>query len=267
MVPYYFAKAIITDIIEYMDTNTTATGHTGKMKRIGFWGFFVIIIALIVWGLVAANGKSAGSSASGTAPTTLPAPVTASDWSIGSSTAPVTIVEYADFECPACQDYYPILKQLIADENGTASTSGAGANRIFFVYRYFPLPQHPNAIISAEAAQAAGAQGQFWAMHDLLFANYTDWENLSDPTSIFLGYAAKIGISTTTFLADLTSPAVAKVVTDSYQADTTAGLDYTPTIFINGTRIDNPGSNIYAGLKAMVDAAASGTPPTAASAQ
>jgi protein-disulfide isomerase len=170
----------------------------------------------------------------------------------------VTIVEYADFECPACQDYYPILKQLIADENGTASASGAGANRIFFVYRYFPLPQHPNAIISAEAAQAAGVQGQFWAMHDLLFANYTDWENLSDPTSIFLGYAAKIGISTTTFLADLTSPAVDKVVTDSYQADTTAGLDYTPTLFINGNRIDNPSTNIYADLKTLVDAAAGG---------
>jgi protein-disulfide isomerase len=233
-----------------MDTNTnsgTSGNAQGKMKRIGFWGFFVIIIALIVWGLVAANGKSSGSSPSGTAPTTLPSPVTASDWSMGSSSAPVTIVEYADFECPACQDYYPILKQLITDENGT----------VRFVYRYFPLPQHPNAIISAEAAQAAGMQGQFWAMHDLLFANYTDWENLSDPTSVFVGYAAKIGISTTTFLADLTSPAVDKVVTDAYKADTTAGLDYTPTLFINGTRIDNPSTNIYAGLKAMVDAAAS----------
>jgi protein-disulfide isomerase len=239
-----------------MDTNTTATGHKEKLKRIGFWGFFVIIIALIVWGLVAANGKSSSSSPSGTAPTALPAPITASDWSIGSSSAPVTIVEYADFECPACQDYAPILKQLIADENAK------GANRIFFVYRYFPLPQHPNAIISAKAAQSAGVQDQFWTMHDMLFANYTDWENLSDPTSVFLGYAAKIGISTTTFLADLTSPAVGKVVSDAYQADTAAGLNYTPTIFINGTRIDNPNANIYAGLKALVDAAAGGAAST-----
>jgi protein-disulfide isomerase len=234
-----------------MNENTT----NKKLKRVAFWGFFVIIIALIIWGLVAANGKSSSTSGASGSPSTLPAPVTASDWTIGSSSALVTIVEYADFECPACQDYAPILKQLVADENSSTGTSGGNGDRVRFVYRYFPLPQHPNATISAEAAQAAGAQGQFWAMHDMLFANYSDWENLSDPTSIFIGYAAKIGISTTTFLADLTSPAVDKVVTDSYQTDVSAGLNYTPTVFINGTRIDNPSG--YAGLKALVDAAAS----------
>src|ERR1700683_1475338 len=113
-----------------MNENT----NNPKMKRIAFWGFFIIILGLIIWGLVAANGKTTGGPGSNGAPATLPSPVTASDWTEGSSSAPVTIVEYADFECPACQAFYPVLKQLIAAENAD------GANRVFFAYRYFPLP-------------------------------------------------------------------------------------------------------------------------------
>ncbi len=224
--------------------------NNSKMQSIITWGIFVLILALIVWGLIAAGNKNSGLT---TEVVTLAKPVSASDWTIGSSTAPVTMVEYADFQCPACQTYAPLIQQLIEQEG----------NKLFFVYRYFPLPQHSNAISSAEAAQAAGLQGKFWEMHDKLFANYADWEDLADPTSIYLGYAQAIGISTTTFLKDMTSAPVVKLVKDSYQEAIDSKLDYTPTIFINGKRIVNPQS--FAAFKKVIDDAASSTVSVATS--
>jgi protein-disulfide isomerase len=221
-----------------------------KLKKILTWGGFVVIIALLVWGLVAANQKAAGLADSN-APVTLNNPVTSSDWTLGSSSAPVTLVEYGDFQCPSCGAFYPVVKQLLAAE---------GPSRVYFVFRNFPLPQHANAVIAAEAAGAAGLQGQFWAMHDLLYANQNDWVNLADPTSVFEGYAAQIGINTAQFLSDLKSPTVYnRVMSDLKQAQQN-GLDYTPTFFINWVRITNPDS--YAAFKQLIDDAASSTVTT-----
>ncbi len=219
-----------------------------KLKKILTWGGFVVIIALLVWGLVAANKKAQGITNSSGVQVTLDNPVTSSDWTMGSSTAPVTLVEYGDFECPSCAAFSPVVKQLLSDE---------GPSRVYFAFRNFPLPQHANALVAAEAAGAAGLQGQFWAMHDLLYANQNDWVNLGDPTSVFEGYAAKIGINTTQFLKDLKSPDVYnRVISDLKEAQQN-NLDYTPTFFINGVRIDNPTS--AAGFKQLIDDAASST--------
>jgi protein-disulfide isomerase len=224
-----------------------------KLKKILTWGGFVVVIALIVWGLIDANNKAAGITNS-SAQVTLNNPVTSSDWTTGSSTAPVTLVEYGDFQCPSCGAFYPVVKQLLAAE---------GPSRVYFAFRNFPLPQHPNAMIAAEAAGAAGLQGQFWAMHDMLYANQNDWVNLPDPTSVFEGYAAKIGINTAQFLTDLKSPDVYnRVISDLKQAEQN-NLDYTPTFFVNGVRIDNPDS--YADFKQLIDnAIASSTASTTA---
>jgi protein-disulfide isomerase len=221
-----------------------------KLKNILTWGGFLLVIALIVWGLIDANKKAEGIT-SANSPVKLEYPVTSSDWTMGSSSAPVTLVEYGDFECPSCGAFYPVVKQLLAEE---------GPSRVFFVFRHFPLPQHANAVPAAEASEAAGLQGQFWAMHDMLYANQNDWVNLPDPTSVFTGYAAKIGINTTQFLKDMKSPdAYNKVVADLKQAEQN-DLDYTPTFFINGVRIDNPTS--YAAFKQLIDNAASSTAST-----
>lgn len=220
-------------------------------KRILTWGSFVVVIVLLVWGLIAANQKAAGIDDSSTAPVTLNNPVTSSDWTLGSSSAPVTLVEYGDFQCPSCGAFYPVVKQLLAAE---------GPQRVYFVFRNFPLPQHANAMIAAEAAGAAGLQGQFWAMHDLLYANQNDWVNLPDPTSVFEGYAQQIGINTTQFLSDLKSPTVYnRVISDLKEAEQN-NLDYTPTFFVNGVRITNPTS--YAAFKQIIDDAASSTAST-----
>ena len=211
-------------------------------KRLLFWIALIIIIIGIVWGLIAAADKD-GSGGSHS----LSTPISSTDWTKGSSTAPVTIVEYADFQCPACQAYSPVINQLLTDEGTTT----------FFVYRYFPLTQHPHAIITASAAEAAGMQGKFWEMHDMLFANHSEWEDTLDPHTILIGYAKKIGLNVDQFKKDLDSDTVKARVLESLHDAQTQKLMYTPTIFINGIRVQNP-QNLDA-FKKLIDAAIHGT--------
>ena len=110
------------------------------------------------------------------------------------------------------------------------------------VFRHFPLPQHPDAIPAAKAAEAAGDQGNFWGMYNLLYSNGSDWDALADPTSVFVGYAQKLGLNIAQFTTDMNSAATAKTISDSVSVGTAAGIDATPTFFINGYRIENPES-------------------------
>lgn len=214
------------------------------LKKSLFWGSFLIVIALIIWGMIAANAKSAAVTANGgITPIALSHPLSSADWTQGSSSAPVTLVEYADFQCPACATYSPVIKKILAEE----------ADKIYFGYRYFPLPQHANALSSAYAATAAGLQGKFWEMHDLLFTNQTAWQDVADPTSLFVGYATSLSLDKAKFLADMSSDAVKARVAAGRDDATASGLDYTPTLFLNGKRIANPKN--YEEFKALIDAA------------
>jgi protein-disulfide isomerase len=210
-------------------------------KRISIWAGFIIIIGLVVWGLIAAENKSIVKDQS----TILLTPVSSADWITGSTTAPIQIVEYADFQCPACGAYYPILKQL-TDEEGS---------KFSLVYRHFPLPQHQNAYPSAIAAEAAGKQGKFWEMHDLIFQHQTDWENAADPSSIYTGYAKTLGLSLDKFATDSADPALRTKIEASLKEGEKAGIDATPTFFVNGKKIMNPHS--YDEFKAIVNVASS----------
>ncbi|MEI6057471.1 MAG: DsbA family protein [bacterium] len=214
------------------------------LKRTIFWGVFLIILGLIVWGMIMASAKDAVTTSNGgVTPIVLSHPLSSDDWTQGSSSAPVTLVEYADFQCPACAAYSPVISKVLAEESG----------KVYFGYRFFPLPQHANAMSSSEAATAAGLQGKFWEMHDLLYANQSEWENAADPTSIFKGYATTLGLDTTKFLADMTSDAVKARITADRDDSTAMGLDYTPTLFLNGKRIANPQN--YAAFKALIETA------------
>ncbi|MBU6427084.1 DsbA family protein [Patescibacteria group bacterium] len=211
-------------------------------KRILFWTIFVLIIGLIIWGLAIAMKKPLP-----TATVTAPAPISATDHVKGPSNAPVTLIEYSDFECPACEQYYPVVTQLLSDEAG----------KIQFVYRHFPLPQHTNAVPAAMASEAAAAQGKFWDMYDLLFTNHADWVDLSDPTSVFVGYATKLGLNVDQFKTDLASSTLRDRINADLQEGTQIGIDATPTFFVNGKAITNPSS--YDQFKSIIDAAASST--------
>jgi protein-disulfide isomerase len=206
---------------------------------VGVIGMCVIGVVLI--GLFGRGGSTTSATATGT---TLAIPLNANDHVLGDASAPVTIVEYADFQCPSCKATSPVLAKLVADEAGKVSV----------IYRYFTLPQHINAVPAARAAEAAALQGKFWDMHDKLFDTQSDWELLPDPNPTFIGHAQTLGLDTTKFKADMGVEAVtARVASDTADA-MTSHLDHTPTIFINGTEMT--GSPTYDALKTAVDSAA-----------
>lgn len=149
---------------------------------------------------------------------------------MGDPKAKNVFIEYADFECPACADYNDMLKQVPTVFKDTV-----------FVFRYFPLIQiHPNTLESAMAAEAAGAQGKYWEMHDLLFKKQADWANLSDPLNAFAGYAQSVGVANIDqFKSDITNKKYLPAIqTDSDQA-LGLNLSGTPSFFFNGHSLTN----------------------------
>lgn len=161
----------------------------------------------------------------------------------GAKEAKVTLVEFGDYQCPACGQIYPITEELIKIY---------GQNPNFnFVYRHFPLPQHKNARIAAEAAEAASAQGKFWEMHKLLYENQNEWSEISDPVSIFKKYAEQINLNTSEFVDALNRHTYINIVQFDMNAGIKISLDYTPTLFINGIEEKNINLN---SLKAEIDA-------------
>jgi protein-disulfide isomerase len=149
---------------------------------------------------------------------------------MGSATAKNVFIEYADFECPACADYSDMLKQVPAVFKDTV-----------FVFRYFPLTQiHPNTVESALAAEAAGAQGKYWEMHDILFKNQASWEGLSDPLDVFAGYAQSVGVANIDqFKSDITSKKYLSVVQKDSNQALGLNLPGTPSFFFNGHVLQN----------------------------
>src|SRR5258708_7695839 len=139
--------------------------HMGKHKDIIFGGVVMVaIVAGMIYLISASSNIGAPGAANNSIATGTATSVQSDDWAQGNTNAKVTVIEYADFQCPACAAYYPVVKQLTQDF-GT---------QVKFVYRYFPLQQHQNGRISAHAAEAAGRQGKFWEMHDMLFLHQND---------------------------------------------------------------------------------------------
>jgi protein-disulfide isomerase len=145
----------------------------------------------------------------------------------GSVGAKVTVVEFADFQCPACGSAHPIMKKV-----QDAYKDNTNVN---FVYRNFPLDSiHPNARIGAEAAEAAGKQGKFWQMHDLLFERQSDWSELSDPTDKLVSYASELGLDTAAFKTSLQQRLFNDVISADVKDGEALDVNSTPTFFING---------------------------------
>jgi protein-disulfide isomerase len=200
--------------------------RNATIKKFSIWGG-VVLGFLIAIGVLIAIISSPSSSTTNISI----APVSARDISTGNKQAKVTLVEYADFQCPACAAYHPIVNQLL----------NTYKNKIFYVYRMFPLEQaHPNALISAQAAYAAYKQGAFFKYDDVLFGKQTDWATLQDPASVFIDYAQSLKLNVNKFKTDLTSSDTQKYVKDSENEALTEGVNQTPSFFINGKLIQNP---------------------------
>lgn len=152
------------------------------------------------------------------------------DWAKGNETASAIIVEYSDFQCPACKAYAPIIKEL----------TDKYQDQLVFVYRHFPLKQiHLQAELAAQASEAAGNQGKFWEMHDLLFANQEQWAENPSARSLFLGYAQELGLDLDRFRQDLNHKDTKVKVKADYLSALKLNLNSTPTFFINGAKVEN----------------------------
>ena len=159
--------------------------------------------------------------------------------------AKVRIVEFGDYQCPACGYAEPIVQKILLDYKDNANVS--------FTFRNFPLSSvHANAIPAAIAAETAAQHGKFWEMHDMLYAKQTEWSDLGDATTSFVNYAEAIGIETVPFKSDLSTKKYLSVVTDDRQDGTDIDITGTPTFFINGEQLGN-GVPTYEAFKAKID--------------
>ena len=158
-------------------------------------------------------------------------------------------MEYSDFQCPACRAYYLVVREVMAEFG----------SQVALVYRHFPLINiHPNAELAARAAEAAGQQGKFWEMHDLLFEKQNEWSGVANIAPLFESYATLLDISVEQFKTDFVSNDVKALVRAEREHSIKSRLQGTPTFFINGKQIQNPASVLE--FKDIVRKALTGEP-------
>jgi len=149
----------------------------------------------------------------------------------GKKEAKVNIVEFGDYQCPACAYASTIVRQLVEAYKNNPDVN--------FVYRHFPLPQHSGAMISAEAAEAAGVQGKFWEMHDMLYERQGEWSGNPKALEIFVGYAQKLGLDVKAFTDSINQNKFQDVIIKDRSDGQALGINSTPTFFINGEKAKN----------------------------
>lgn len=188
-----------------------------------FLGVIVIVI-LVFAGVFAFSNKGAKTSGGSSGSSTLTEHIE------GQGKDGVTLVEYGDYECPFCGEYYPTVKQVQAEFN----------QQIFFQFRNFPLVSiHQNAFAGARAAEAAALQNKFWQMHDLLYENQTAWSGASNPTPFFNQYATQLGLNLTQFQSDYASGKVNDLINADMAEGNKLGIQGTPTFYLDGKQLDS----------------------------
>lgn len=156
--------------------------------------------------------------------TRLRKPIVESDHGLGPRGAPVTLVEYGDYQCPSCGRAYPVTRRV----------QRALGQSLRFIYRHFPMDQlHPHSLNAARVAEAAALQGRFWEMHHTLFTrqDFLDMESLYD-------YAANLRLDLDRFERDMRSAKVTARIESDLEGGIRSGVNRTPTFFINGVRFD-----------------------------
>ena len=195
---------------------------------------------------------TATASPAGPSPTPAPtatqpslfAPVTEADWQLGPKTAAATILVYDDFQCAYCATLEPILAQLRQEF----------PDDVRLVYRPYPLKQDANARLAAAAAEAAGAQGKFWPMHDLLFARQADWDAAApaDFRLLLDQFARQLGLDLARFDTDRDSAATAGKIEAAYQAAVNIPVPGAPFVLFNGSPVADQGLINHWALSTLV---------------
>lgn len=193
---------------------------------------FMLILGLVVAVLIGVFLIAGGKESTGDAKFSGdPKAVQANDWTEGPSDAKVVLMEYGDFQCPGCGTLFPALEQ-VKEQFGS---------QFLFVYRHFPLTSiHPNAMAAHRAAEAAGRQGQFFPMHDILFTRQSQWSTASDASAIFETYAQELNLNLDQFKTDVASQEVFDVISQHMDSGNQLGIASTPTLLLNGEKITNP---------------------------
>lgn len=205
-----------------------------------FIAIFAAIIIVFVGIFIVTKHKADAPSANSSAQV-----VELSDHKEGKGKTGVTLIEYGDYQCPACFQYYPILKQVFNKYK----------DQIYFQFRNMPLFQvHQNAMVSARAAEAAGLQNKYWEMHDLLYQNQTAWSESKNPQQFFEDYAQQLGLNIDKFKQDMNSDHVNKIIQADLQDANKRGFDSTPSFVLDGKNITSNPTDV-ASFSKLIDEA------------
>lgn len=190
------------------------------MLKRHFWKIFILVAVVAVGASVIYAKQSAQKANEG---------VVLTEHIKGNPEAAVTLVEYSDFQCPACAQFYPVINEIIEEFGGD----------LRFEYRHFPLVNiHPQAVPAARAAEAAGQQGKFWEMHDKLFENQSTWSRASNPGAHFNQYAEEIGLDMTLFKKHLGASVITDSINRSFDDARARGFNGTPSFLLNGEELN-----------------------------
>ncbi len=193
------------------------------LEKSAIWIVLALAVGGGIWGLMQLGAPTAVDGNK----TELTEPISAEDWTKGSVMAKVVLVEYSDFQCPACAAYFPYVKQI----------SNKYSDKVLIVYKNYPLPQHQQSKLAATYAEAAGNQGRFWEMHDKLFENQDKWSDNNNAEEIFKGYARELGLNETKLAEDIKSSAIENKIEKDIDSGNKSGVDRTPTFFLNGKKL------------------------------
>jgi len=167
----------------------------------------------------------------------------------GGESAAVVLEEFGDYQCPPCGNLHPVL-QRIEDDYG---------ERVRVIFRNYPLQQmHKNAFTAARAAEAAGLQGKFWQMNDMIYKNQEQWKDSPEPRPIFSSYASRIGLNAEKFKTDMEHSSVTSRIIADFERGGSLGVKGTPTIFLNGRELTAEKTLSESKLRAEIDAALAG---------
>lgn len=201
-----------------------------------FFAIVLIAIAAVVGVFWFSSHKASSPPASSVQPT---------NHVVGAGTSGVTLTEYGDFQCPACGAYFPIVK----------SVRQHFGDQIKFQFRNFPLTQlHQNAMAAHRAAEAAGNQGKFFEMHDLLYQRQQAWSSTPNPGSIFEGYAQELGLDMTQFRLDVASQKTFDIINADIREGEKIGANSTPTFVLDGKKVDQNPRSLDEFIKLIDDA-------------
>lgn len=215
------------------------------------WIIFILAVTLLLGGLIAySRSESPNIDTSkidvGTYQRASAENGEIADHAFGSTDSKVVVVEYGDFQCPSCATNAPKFKAI----------AEAYKDKITFVFRNYPLTSiHPNALAAASAAEAAGLQGQYWQMHDLLYDKQSEWSLLPSDKRLdkFTEYAQQLGLDVDKFKADVASENVSKKINYDLALGRKKSIKGTPSVFINGREVDSSVWGNEAEFKKLID--------------